>query len=112
MTALIYCPFPDEDSALAIGRTLVDEKLVACINVGGSMRSIFSWEGTTGEGLEVAALLKTDSALLARAISRLEALHPYESPAILGWHCDVAAAATQAWLGGLDPAEQGVVPDE
>lgn len=105
MTALIYCPFPDEDSALAIGRRLVDEGLVACINVGGAIRSVFFWQGGVEEGREVAAILKTDSSLLDRAVARLEALHPYDSPAIAGWHCDAAGSATQAWLGAMRPQD-------
>lgn len=105
MTALIYCPFPDEECALAIGRTLIDEKLIACINVGGAIRSLFCWQGKASAGEEIATILKTDRALLEPAIARLEDLHPYDAPAILGWQCDAAGKATQAWLGELDPPE-------
>ncbi|MBX7501283.1 divalent-cation tolerance protein CutA [Qipengyuania mesophila] len=101
MTALIYCPFPDAASAETIGRTLIDERLIACINIGGPVRSIFAWKGAVDEGEEVPCLLKTTARLLERAIARLEVLHPYEAPAITGWHCDAAGAATQAWLDAL-----------
>lgn len=104
MSALIYCPFPDEDTARTIGRALVEEGLVACINIGGAIRSIYAWQGAVAEGDEIAAILKTDGKLLEPAIARLEVLHPYDSPAILGWHCDAAGSATQQWLGGLGPA--------
>uniref|UniRef100_UPI0012641DE2 divalent cation tolerance protein CutA n=1 Tax=Segeticoccus rhizosphaerae TaxID=1104777 RepID=UPI0012641DE2 len=67
-------------------------------------RSVFAWQGEVGEGIEVAALLKTGGALLKQAIARLEDLHPYDAPAILGWHCDAAGNATKAWLGNLGPA--------
>ena len=105
MTALIYCPFPDAECALAVGRVLLEEKLVACINVGGAIRSLFAWQGEIEEASEVPAVLKTDDALLPRAIERLEDLHPYETPAILGWRCDAVGEATQLWLGTLVPAE-------
>lgn len=101
MTALIYCPFPDAASAEVAGRGLIEEGLVGCINIGAPIRSIFAWKGKVDEGTEVPCLLKTDGTLLERAIARLEDLHPYEAPAIMGWHCDVAGAATQAWLGAL-----------
>lgn len=104
MTALIYCTFPDEDCALVIGRLLVEEGLVGCINVGGAIRSVFAWQGGVHEGREVAAILKTNAALLDRAMARLEDLHPYEQPAILGWPCAAAGRSTQAWLGSLGPA--------
>lgn len=101
MSALIYCPFPDRETALAVGGQLVDEGLVACINVGAGISAIFAWNGERGEGEEVAALLKTDAALLDVAIERLDCLHPYDTPAILGWPCQ-ASAGTQTWLAGLN----------
>lgn len=106
MTALIYCPFPDRESAETAGRTLLDEKLIGCINIGGAIRSFFDWSGERGEGEEVPALLKTDARLLDSAVARLEDLHPYDAPAIMGWRCDVAGSATQAWLGELVSPEE------
>ena len=100
MTALIYCPFPNEDSAKEIGRALIEEGLLGCINVGPSIHSLFFWNSKIGESEEIPALLKTDKSLLQQAISRLEVLHPYDTPAILGWPC-VAGSATTDWLGQL-----------
>ena len=100
MTALIYCPFPDAEAAGSAGQSLLDEKLIGCINIGGAIHSMFCWNGEAGSGDEVPALLKTDASLLERAIARLEDLHPYEAPAILGWPC-VGGAATTQWLGEL-----------
>lgn len=101
MTALIYCPFPDAVTAEEVGRALIEEGLVACINIGAQMRSVFVWDGQIGEGNEVPCLFKTSSSALDRAIARLESLHPYDAPAIMGWHCDAAGAATKEWLGAL-----------
>ena len=100
MTALVYCPFPDAETAQRIGGQLIDEGLIACINIGSSITSLFAWDGERGSAEETPALLKTDAALLEQAIARLEALHPYESPPILGWRWQ-AGGATRSWLGGL-----------
>ncbi len=101
MTALIYCPFPDGETAETIGGVLLDEGLIGCINIGAPIRSLFMWDGKRGDGTEIPGLLKTDAALLEKAVARLESLHPYDAPAILGWRCDVAGTATQAWLGAI-----------
>lgn len=101
MSALIWCPFPDRDSARAAARTLLDEKLIACANLLGPIESIFDWQGERGSAEEIGALFKTNEDLLDRAITRLEVLHPYDTPAILGWRCDSAADGTRAWLGLL-----------
>ncbi len=53
------------------------------------MLSLFDWNGERGEAREAGMLLKTDAALLDKAISRLAGLHPYDQPAIAGWRCDL-----------------------
>ena len=100
MTALIYCPFPDAETAREVGDRLIAEGLIGCINIGSSLESLFVWQGTRGSASECPALLKTDATLLERAIARLEDLHPYDAPAILGWPC-VGGRATKSWLAGL-----------
>jgi len=99
--ALVWCPFPDGDSAAAAADVLITERLVACANILPAMRSLFVWQGERGDTQEAGVLFKTDGSLLNRAIARIEALHPYNEPAILGWRCDAAAPATAAWLGAL-----------
>ena len=99
--ALIWCPFPDNDSAVAAADCLLDEGLIACANLLPGVQSRYIWRGERGVAQEVGTLLKTSAALLAPAIARLSTLHPYDAPAILGWRCDAAAPATLAWLGGL-----------
>ena len=98
MSALIWCPFPDEASAASAASRLLDEKLIACANLLGPVHSLYEWNGERGEGREVGVLFKTDAALLDAAVARIEALHPYDTPAVLGWRCDAAAPATAAWL--------------
>ncbi|MFN4113286.1 MAG: divalent-cation tolerance protein CutA [Sphingomonadaceae bacterium] len=98
MTALVWCPFPDQASARAVTGQMIDERLIACANLFDNMTALFVWQGERGEAAECGALLKTDAARMAAAVARLEQIHPYDTPAILGWHCDVAGAATAAWL--------------
>lgn len=105
MSALAYAPFPDRDSARAVASQLLDEGLIGCANLLGEVESVYEWDGERGEGAEIGVLFKTDARLLARAVARIEALHPYEAPAVLGWRCDAAGAATAAWLGALGDSE-------
>ena len=96
--ALIWCPFPDEDSAAAAASTLLDEGLIACANLLPAMRSLYVWRGERGDAREIGALLKTRADRLDTALARLVELHPYETPAALAWCCDAAAPATLDWL--------------
>jgi len=99
--ALIWCPFPDRESAAAAAAALLDERLIACANMLGEMHSLFDWNGERGKAREIGVLLKTNTTVLDRAIARLADLHPYDDPAILGWRCNAAAPGTGAWLGAL-----------
>ena len=45
-------------------------------------------------------LFKTDASVLDRATARLAEIHPYETPAVLGWRTDTAAKPTAEWLWG------------
>ena len=101
--ALIWCPFPDRDTARRIAGQLLGEGLVACANILPEVESLFVWEGKADSALEVGVLFKTTAARLDGAIERLGALHPYETPAIIGWHADAAHPLTERWLDGPNP---------
>ena len=101
MTAMIYVPFPDRECARAAASQLLEEKLIACANILGEIESLFVWEGQLDSGTEVGVLFKTDATILDQATKRLGELHPYDTPAILGWHCDSAAPPTMNWLAEL-----------
>jgi periplasmic divalent cation tolerance protein len=99
--ALIWCPFASEADAAAAAGTLLDENLIACANILPQIRSLYRWKGERGEANECGVLFKTIPALLEDAIARLEAIHPYETPAITGWHTDASGEATAMWLNEL-----------
>lgn len=96
--ALIWCPFPDRDSARAIAGQMLDNGHIACANIIGEIESVFLWQGARQTGTETGVLFKTTAAHLTIAVEQLGKLHPYDTPAIVGWHCDAAHPATGAWL--------------
>jgi periplasmic divalent cation tolerance protein len=96
--ALVWCPFPDADSARTAAAALIDERLIACANIMGAIESHFVWEGARASGNEVGVLFKTTADCLGDCVNRLGALHPYDTPAIIGWRCDTAHPASLAWL--------------
>lgn len=98
--ALVWCPFPDAESARAAADALLDDRLIACANILCAVESRFVWEGARATGSEVGVLFKTTAARLADLVERLGEFHPYETPAILGWQVDAAHPATLGWLAG------------
>ena len=108
--ALVWCPFPDAESARSVAETLLEEKLIACANILPHVTSIFEWEGEISTGAEVAVLFKTTDACLEALVSRLAECHPYDTPAIIGWHCDAAHPQTLQWLTGQ--CQEGRPPED
>ena len=96
--ALAWCPFPDQDTALAAVKMMLDEGLIACANILPPVQSVFLWEGELNQSAEVAVLFKTTAERLDRLVSRLGEAHPYDTPAVIGWRCGAAHPQTLAWL--------------
>ncbi|MEL7199354.1 MAG: divalent-cation tolerance protein CutA [Pseudomonadota bacterium] len=96
---LIWCPFPDNETARKVAGQLLEDRLVACANILGAVESVFVWEGEVQSETECGVLFKTDEAHMDKAIAVIGSLHPYETPAILGWNCEKAFPATLHWLG-------------
>jgi periplasmic divalent cation tolerance protein len=77
---IILTTMPDDDRAAAMARTLVDERLAACVNVHAAMASTYRWQGEIEIAAERQLVIKTTRARLAALEARLRALHPYELP--------------------------------
>ena len=96
--ALIYTPLPDLDTAREIAGILLDERLIACANILGPIESVFIWNGQRDSATETAVLFKTTCDQIETAVTRLAALHPYKTPAIVANVCDAAHPDTLTWL--------------
>jgi periplasmic divalent cation tolerance protein len=80
---VVLCTLPPGDAAAAIARTLVEERLVACVNLLPGVRSIYAWEGAVQDEQEQLALMKTTADRFEDMRARLLALHSYSVPEIL-----------------------------
>ena len=81
--AFIYVTAANRAEALSIGRTLVEERLVACVNVLDGVRSLYWWEGKVQEDDEALFVAKTRSELAARVVARVKELHSYRTPCVV-----------------------------
>ena len=77
---LVLSTVPDDVSAETIARTLVDEKLAACVNLLPPMVSIYRWKGAVERGAERQLVMKTTRARVPALERRLKELHSYEVP--------------------------------
>ena len=86
------------DEAARLGRTLVEERLVACATVIGPIRSIYRWEGAVEEADEHLLILKARGADVAALEGRVRALHTYAVPELLALSVRAGSAPYLAWL--------------
>ena len=94
----VYATFADAEQAARIGRTLVEERLAACVNILGPCRAIYRWQGAIEDSSEVAALFKTAETRAEALVARLSALHSYDVPAAAIWPIAGAPPAYAQWV--------------
>ncbi len=59
---------------------LVQQKLVACAQVEGPLKSFYHWQGALQEETEYRVVLKFPTPQTATVTQALQKLHPYENP--------------------------------
>ena len=79
----VYTTWPATADAEAAGRTLVERRLAACVNILPGMISHYWWQGAIERGEEVVMIIKTRASLAEDVRATVKALHPYTVPAIL-----------------------------
>ncbi len=94
----VYVLFANAAEAERIGRTVVEERLAACINILGPVRSIYRWNGAIETTDEVAAILKTSHIEADALIARIAGLHSYDVPCIVTWPIDKVLTSYADWV--------------
>lgn len=83
MVAVVYTTIEDIIYARNIAHKLVEEQLVACVNIIPKVESIYKWKGKVETADEVILIAKTVEDNVKKTILRIKELHPYEVPAIV-----------------------------
>ena len=94
----VYIVAADTDEANRIADALVGERLAACVNILGSVRSVYRWQGQVERADEVALIAKTTTTLFDSLAARVRALHSYDTPAIVAWPIVAGDAAYLDWI--------------
>jgi len=96
----VYAVFADAAEAEHIGRQMVEERLAACINILGPVRSVYCWKGAVETADEVAAIFKTSGRQADALITRIAALHSYDVPCVVTSPIDKILGSYADWVEG------------
>ena len=95
---LVYTTYPSIVEAERAGRSIVEQRLAACVNILPGMVSHNWWQGTVERGEEVVMIIKTRASLAERVSAAVKADHSYTTPAILVLPVEQVDAAYLGWL--------------
>lgn len=96
--SLVYGIFADRAEAERIGRTMVEDRLAACVNILGEIHSIYRWNGKIENADEVIAIFKTSGHSADALITRIAALHSYDVPCVATWPLDKILGPYADWV--------------
>ena len=80
---IVCTTLPVGADGAALARTLVGERLAACVSTLPGVRSVYRWKETIEEDNEQQLLIKTTAERVRALSDRIRELHPYEVPELL-----------------------------
>ena len=94
----VYMTSGSIEEAKNISQKLVEQDLVACVNLLENMTSIYKWEEKLEESQEVIMIAKTRKTLMPKLIETVNSLHSYDCPCILELPVQEANSDFLSWI--------------
>lgn len=83
MVSVVYITIDNMQDARKIATRLVEEQIVACVNIIPKIESIYRWKGKIENEEEIILIAKTSDQNVKKTIHRIKELHSYEVPDIV-----------------------------
>ncbi len=81
-----------------LAHTLLENHLVACVNIVPQIQSVYEWEGKIVTDIEVLLLIKTRNEHYTAIEQILLKQHPYEVPELIALPIETGLPRYLAWL--------------
>jgi len=98
---LVYVTVGSRVEAEGIARVLLEECLVACVNVVGPVFSYFWWEGKVDFAEEYLLVMKSRGDLFGVLEERVRGLHSYDVPEIVAVPIVGGSEGYLGWVDGV-----------
>ena len=96
---IVLITTPNQETSEMIANTLLEKKLVACVNLVGSILSFYTWEGEINRDEEMLLIVKSRAELFeSELIPAVQAVHPYDIPEIIALPIFMGSEDYLAWI--------------
>jgi len=82
-TVVAWTTWPAGADVSGFARTLIEERLAACVTVHPRVRSVYRWQGVIEEDDEQLVMIKTTANRIDGLRARMRQLHPAEVPELV-----------------------------
>ncbi|MFW9998918.1 MAG: divalent-cation tolerance protein CutA [Candidatus Hodarchaeota archaeon] len=89
---------PNIEESQRIAKILVENKLVACVNIIQNIFSIYRWKGKIEEDNENLLLIKTTEENCEVLIQKVNEIHSYETPECIGFKIEKGSEKYLKWI--------------
>ncbi len=96
--SFVYITAGSEEEARSIARTIVAEKLAACVNILPNMNSFYEWNGEVHDDRELVLICKTRAENFERLKTRVVELHSYDCPCVVELELKRGHAPFLEWI--------------
>ena len=105
-TVQVQFTIDDAARGAAIAELLLEERLAACVQRCGPIRSRYRWQGAIEEAEEWLFLCKTTDARVDALVRRVADLHPYDTPEIVATEVGGGLDRYLSWVDAETTGEQ------
>ena len=95
---LVYTTWPSIVEAEQAGRSIVEQRLAASVNILPGMISHYWWEGALERAEETVMIVKTRASLAESVRAAVKSLHSYETPSIIVLPVESVDADYYRWI--------------
>ena len=96
--AIVLTTLGADADATALARTLVEERLAACVNILPVMSSVYRWQGRVELDREQQLVIKTETSRVGALEARIRQLHAYDLPEFLVLTATGGSSAYLDWV--------------
>ena len=96
---IVLTTLPGDFEIRTFAKTLVEERLAACVNLLPPMDSVYRWEGQVEQETERQMIIKTSRDRVIALWDRIRELHPYETPEFVVLSIQDGSDAYLRWIG-------------